>query len=129
MTTSNHFSGVFNTNAVERLLKSADSLDFALASAGSKKPSAAALSARPAAADFGSLEAVFGVSDITATLFDDWLANDLHHVGFMNTSDEPALSSSASDSDSSNSPRISNESDSPIVGFDSIASDAELIQS
>ncbi|KAI8360213.1 hypothetical protein B0O80DRAFT_197164 [Mortierella sp. GBAus27b] len=40
-----------------------------------------------------------------------------------------ASSSSDSDSSSSNSPRISIESDSPVVGFDSIASDAELIQS
>jgi hypothetical protein len=76
--------------------------------------------------DFG-FDTIFGATgDISATLFDDWLANDLQQVGFLGQ-DEPL--SSSSDSDSSNSPRISNESDSPVVGFDSIASDAELIQS
>ncbi|KAI7820116.1 hypothetical protein BC939DRAFT_239174 [Gamsiella multidivaricata] len=44
-------------------------------------------------------------------------------------SQDESLCSSDSDSSSNNSPRISNESDSPVVGFDSIASDTELIQS
>ncbi|KAF9366438.1 hypothetical protein BGX34_002713 [Mortierella sp. NVP85] len=115
----------FSAGTAERLIKSADALDFALQGANKKSSSTAAVS-RPLL-DFG-FDTIFGATgDISATLFDDWLANDLQQVGFLGQ-DEP-LSSSSSDSDSSNSPRISNESDSPVVGFDSIASDAELIQS
>ncbi|KAF9358763.1 hypothetical protein BGX26_000975 [Mortierella sp. AD094] len=125
MTTPN-FNTAFSAGTAERLMKSADSLDFALQGAN-KKGTATGLS-RQGLLDFGSLDSIFGgVSDISATLFDDWLANDLQQAGFLNQDD--SLCSSSSDSDSNNSPRISNESDSPVVGFDSIASDAELIQS
>ncbi|KAF9172482.1 hypothetical protein BGX21_003210 [Mortierella sp. AD011] len=124
MTTTN-FNTTFNAGTAERLMKSADSLDFALQGAN-KKGLATGLS-RQGLLDFGSLDSIFGgVSDISATLFDDWLANDLQQAGFL--SHDESLCSSSSDSDS-NSPRISNQSDSPVVGFDSIASDAELIQS
>ncbi|KAF9924259.1 hypothetical protein FBU30_005732 [Linnemannia zychae] len=121
MTTNNAFSA-FNAGTAERLMMSADSLDFALQ--GNKKNNAP----RQDAIDFNSLDSIFSNShDLSASLFDDWLANDLQHVGYMGNED-PALSSS--DSDSNNSPLLSsNESDSPVVGFDSIASDAELIQS
>jgi hypothetical protein len=116
----------FSAGTAERLIKSADALDFALQGANKKSSSNTAAVSRPLL-DFG-FDTIFGATgDISATLFDDWLANDLQQVGFLGQ-DEP-LSSSSSDSDSSNSPRISNESDSPVVGFDSIASDAELIQS
>lgn len=78
--------------------------------------------------DYSSLDSIFNTSnDLSASLFDDWLANDLQQVGYLGNED-PSLSSS--DSDSNNSPLLSsNESDSPVVGFDSIASDAEFIQS
>lgn len=77
--------------------------------------------------DYSSLDSIFSTSnDLSASLFDDWLANDLQQVGYLGNED-PALSSS--DSDSNNSPLLSNESDSPVVGFDSIASDADFIQS
>ncbi|KAF9958486.1 hypothetical protein BGZ65_001409 [Modicella reniformis] len=131
MTTDNY--NMFSAGAAERLIKSADALDFALQSANNnnnnKKTTATNAISRQGLFDFGSLDSIFGgtTGELSATLFDDWLANDLQQVGFM-AQDEP-LSSSSSDSDSSNSPRISNESDSPVVGFDSIASDAELIQS
>ncbi|KAG0002564.1 hypothetical protein BGZ80_002890 [Entomortierella chlamydospora] len=123
MTTTNFTT--FSAGTAERLMKSADSLDFALQGAN-KKGLTTGLS-RQGLLDFGSLDSIFGgVSDISATLFDDWLANDLQQAGFL--SHDESLCSSPSDSDS-NSPRISNQSDSPVVGFDSIASDAELIQS
>ncbi|KAF9109603.1 hypothetical protein BGX27_007422 [Mortierella sp. AM989] len=125
MTTTNNFNTAFSAGTAERLMKSADSLDFALQGAN-KKTTANGLS-RQGLLDFGSLDSIFGgVSDISATLFDDWLANDLQQVGFMSQDDSLC---SSSDSESNNSPRISNESDSPVVGFDSIASDAELIHS
>ena len=76
--------------------------------------------------DFGSLDTVFGSSELSVSLFDDWLSNDLEQAGFTSQDD-----SSSSDSDSNiHSPVLSSKSnDSPILGFDSIASDAELIQS
>lgn len=121
MTTNNTFTA-FNAGAAERLMMSADSLDFALQ--GNNKKTTAP---RQDLIDFSSLDSIFSSSnDLSASLFDDWLANDLQQVGYMGQED-PALSSS--DSDSNNSPLLSNESDSPVVGFDSIASDAELIQS
>ncbi|KAF8951665.1 hypothetical protein BGZ46_003866 [Entomortierella lignicola] len=127
MTTTNNFNTAFSAGTAERLMKSADSLDFALQGATNKKSTTTGLS-RQGLLDFGSLDSIFGgsVSDISATLFDDWLANDLQQAGFLSQDD--ALCSS-SDSDSNNSPRISNESDSPVVGFDSIASDSDLVQS
>lgn len=74
--------------------------------------------------DFGSLDTVFGSSELSASLFDDWLSNDLEQAGFSSQDD------SSSDSDSnSHSPVLSSKGDSPVVGFDSIASDADLIQS
>ncbi|GJJ68853.1 hypothetical protein EMPS_01199 [Entomortierella parvispora] len=109
-----------NTGAIfaERLLKSADSLDFALSSPDKKGLS------RQGLIDFGSLDTVFGSSELSATLFDDWLSNDLEQAGFSSQDD------SSSDSDSnSHSPVLSSKSDSPVVGFDSISSDAELVQS
>ncbi|KAF9125588.1 hypothetical protein BGW39_007294 [Mortierella sp. 14UC] len=120
MTTNNAFPA-FNAGTAERLMMSADSLDFALQ--GNKKTTA-----RQDLIDYSSLDSIFSSSnDLSASLFDDWLANDLQQVGYMGNED-PALSSS--DSDSNNSPLLSsNESDSPVLGFDSIASDAELIQS
>ncbi|KAG0258632.1 hypothetical protein BG011_003158 [Mortierella polycephala] len=106
-TTINH---PFSAGAAERLMKSADSLDFALQGATKKSATAATASL------YGNL---FDATDLSATLFDDWLANDLQHVGFINQDDPSSMS--ASDLDS-------NHSDSPVVGFDSIASDIELIQ-
>ncbi|KAF9905778.1 hypothetical protein EC991_001316 [Linnemannia zychae] len=120
MTTNNAFPA-FNAGTAERLMMSADSLDFALQ--GNKKTTA-----RQDLIDYSSLDSIFSSSnDLSASLFDDWLANDLQQVGYMSNED-PAISSS--DSDSNNSPLLSsNESDSPVLGFDSIASDSELIQS
>ncbi|KAG0281841.1 hypothetical protein BGZ95_008983 [Linnemannia exigua] len=119
MTTNNAFPA-FNAGTAERLMMSADSLDFALQ--GNKKTAA-----RQDLIDYSSLDSIFNTSnDLSASLFDDWLANDLQQVGYMSNED-PSFSS---DSDSNSSPLLSsNESDSPVVGFDSIASDAELIQS
>ncbi|KAG0053411.1 hypothetical protein BGZ83_001177 [Gryganskiella cystojenkinii] len=112
-----------NTSTVfaERLLKSADSLDFALSGPDKKNASVS----RQGLLDFGGLDTVFASSELSATLFDDWLSNDLEQAGFTSQDD-----SSSSDSDSnSHSPVLSSKSnDSPILGFDSIASD-ELIQS
>jgi hypothetical protein len=122
MTTNNTFAA-FNAGTAERLMMSADSLDFALQ--GNHKK---ATTARQDLIDYSSLDSIFSTSnDLSASLFDDWLANDLQQVGYLGNED-PALSSS--DSDSNNSPLLSsNESDSPVVGFDSIASDADFIQS
>ncbi|KAF9147937.1 hypothetical protein BG015_010349 [Linnemannia schmuckeri] len=121
MTTNNIFTA-FNAGTAERLMMSADSLDFALQGNNKK-----ATTARQDLIDYSSLDSIFSTSnDLSASLFDDWLANDLQQVGYLGNED-PALSSS--DSDSNNSPLLSNESDSPVVGFDSIASDAEFIQS
>ncbi|KAG0065892.1 hypothetical protein BGZ89_007824 [Linnemannia elongata] len=121
MTTNNTFSA-FNAGTAERLMMSADSLDFALQGNNKK-----ATAARQELIDYSSLDSIFSTSnDLSASLFDDWLANDLQQVGYLNNED-PSLSS---DSDSNNSPLLSsNESDSPVVGFDSIASDADFIQS
>ncbi|KAF9293674.1 hypothetical protein BGZ88_005045 [Linnemannia elongata] len=118
MTTNN----AFNAGTAERLMMSADSLDFALQGNNKK-----ATAARQELIDYSSLDSIFSTSnDLSASLFDDWLANDLQQVGYLNNED-PSLSS---DSDSNNSPLLSsNESDSPVVGFDSIASDADFIQS
>ncbi|KAF9545955.1 hypothetical protein KI688_001382 [Linnemannia hyalina] len=121
MTTNNTFTA-FNAGTAERLMMSADSLDFALQGNNKK-----ATTARQELIDYSSLDSIFSTSnDLSASLFDDWLANDLQQVGYLGNED-PALSS---DSDSNNSPLLSsNESDSPVVGFDSIASDADFIQS
>ncbi|KAG0017059.1 hypothetical protein BGZ81_010931, partial [Podila clonocystis] len=94
-------------SAAERLLKSADSLDFALAQDSNKKASFAP-SRQGFLHDFGSLYTVFGSTDLSATLFDDWLSSDLQQAGHS-----PVLS----------------EQDSPELGFDSITSDADLIHS
>ncbi|KAG0329371.1 hypothetical protein BGZ99_002377 [Dissophora globulifera] len=119
----------FSAGAAERLIKSADSLDFALQGVN-KKPANAANVSRQSLLDYGSLDSVFGgATDLSASLFDDWLANDLHQVGFMSHDDALYPSSSSSESESGNSPHLGSESDSPVVGFDSIASDGELIQS
>ncbi|KAF9096075.1 hypothetical protein BGX29_008342 [Mortierella sp. GBA35] len=121
MTTNNNTFTSFNAGAAERLMMSADSLDFALQ--GTNKKTTAP---RQDLIDYSSLDSIFSSSnDLSASLFDDWLANDLQQVGYIGQED-PALSS---DSESNNSPVLSNESDSPVLGFDSIASDAELIQS
>ncbi|KAG0206632.1 hypothetical protein BGX28_001971 [Mortierella sp. GBA30] len=116
-----------NTNsstfgASERLRKSAGSLDFALA--GQDKQNAGL--SRQGLLDFGSLDPAFGSTELSTTLFDDWLSGDLQQVGFMSQED----SSSSSDSDSgSPSPVLSAKNDSPVVGFDSIASDTDLTSS
>ncbi|KAF8948849.1 hypothetical protein BGZ47_002009 [Haplosporangium gracile] len=121
MTTNNTFTA-FNAGTAERLMMSADSLDFALQGNNKK-----ATTTRQDLIDYSSLDSIFSTSnDLSASLFDDWLANDLQQVGYLSNED-PTLSSS--DSDSNNSPLLSSESDSPVVGFDSIASDAEFIQS
>ncbi|KAG0291286.1 hypothetical protein BGZ96_005323 [Linnemannia gamsii] len=121
MTTNNTFSA-FNAGTTERLMMSADSLDFALQGNNKK-----ATTARQDLIDYSSLDSIFNTSnDLSASLFDDWLANDLQQVGYLGNED-PSFSSS--DSDSSSPLLSSNESDSPVVGFDSIASDAEFIQS
>ncbi|KAG0203321.1 hypothetical protein BGX28_004378 [Mortierella sp. GBA30] len=118
MTTTNTHS--FSAGAAERLMKSAESLDFAL-QGNTKTATATATLPRQGFADFGSFDAIFGdTSDLSATLFDDWLANDLQQVGFMSHEESSPSSSSESDSD---------KGDSPVVGFESIASDAELVQS
>ncbi|KAF9187151.1 hypothetical protein BGZ51_001533 [Haplosporangium sp. Z 767] len=109
--------------ATERLLKSADSLNFALTGQDKKNTGLS----RQGLLDFGSLDPVFGSTELSASLFDDWLSNDLQQAGFIGQED--LSSSSDSDSTSSHSPVLSNKSDSPIVGFDSISSDTDLIQS
>ncbi|KAF9319999.1 hypothetical protein BG003_007525 [Podila horticola] len=115
-------------SAAERLLKSADSLDFALAQDSNKKASFAP-SRQGFLNDFGSLDTVFGSTDLSATLFDDWLSSDLQQAGFLSQQQqEDSSSSSSSDSDNSHSPVLS-EQDSPALGFDSITSDADLIHS
>ncbi|KAF9327866.1 hypothetical protein BG006_008897 [Podila minutissima] len=116
-------------SAAERLLKSADSLDSALAQDSNKKASFAP-SRQGFLHDFGSLDTVFGSTDLSATLFDDWLSGDLQQAGFLSQQQhqEDSSSSSASDSDNSHSPVLS-EQDSPALGFDSITSDADLIHS
>ncbi|KAF9214542.1 hypothetical protein BGZ59_003467, partial [Podila verticillata] len=127
-TTSTAFS------AAERLLKSADSLDFALAQDSNKK--AFTPSRQGFLHDFGSLDTVFGLTDLSATLFDDWLSNDLQQAGFLSQQqqqqqqqeNDSSSSSSSSDSENSHSPVLSEE-DSPALGFDSITSDADLIHS
>ncbi|OAQ28505.1 hypothetical protein K457DRAFT_554484 [Linnemannia elongata AG-77] len=73
MTTNNTFSA-FNAGTAERLMMSADSLDFALQ--GNNKKATAARQEL----------------DLSASLFDDWLANDLQQVGYLNNED-PSLSS------------------------------------
>ncbi|CAO3569813.1 unnamed protein product [Mortierella alpina] len=118
----------FSAGAAERLLKSAESLDFALQGNLKTTTTTATSIPRQGFADFGAFDSIFGDSpDLSTTLFDDWLANDLHQVGFM--SHDESSASSASESDSNNSPRLSEKSDSPVVGFDSITSDADLVQS
>ncbi|KAF9934553.1 hypothetical protein BGZ75_002242 [Mortierella antarctica] len=122
MTTTNNLP--FSAGAAERLLKSAESLDFALQGNLKSTTTTASSIPRQGFADFGSFDSIFGDSpDLSTTLFDDWLANDLHQVGFM--SHDESSASSSSESDSNNSPRLSEKSDSPVVGFDSIASDAD----
>ncbi|KAF9429024.1 hypothetical protein BGZ76_001955 [Entomortierella beljakovae] len=107
--------------ASERLIKSADTLDFALAYQDKKTVSLS----RQGLHDSGSLDTVFGSTELSASLFDDWLSNDLHQAGFT------GYEEFSSDSDSSNghSPVLSCKSDSPALGFDSITSDSDLIQS
>ncbi|CAO3571956.1 unnamed protein product [Mortierella alpina] len=108
--------------ATERLIKSADALDFALMGQDKKNASLS----RQGLLDFGSLDPVFGSTEISTSLFDDWLSGDLQQVGFMSQEDP----SSSSDSDSnSHSPVLSAKSDSPVLGFDSIASDTDLVHS
>ncbi|KAF9435925.1 hypothetical protein BGZ76_005221 [Entomortierella beljakovae] len=119
------FNTTFSAGTAERLMKSADSLDFALQGTN-KKITTTGLS-RQGLIDFGSFDIFGGVSDISATLFDDWLANDLQQVGFLGQDD--SLNSSSDSDSNNNSPLISNGNDSPVIGFDSITSDAELIQS
>ncbi|KAF9417881.1 hypothetical protein BGZ94_009849 [Podila epigama] len=124
MTTINN-NITFGTAA--RLLKSADSLDFALAPDAKK-------GARTGLLDLSPLDTVFGSTDLSATaLFDDWLSGDLQQAGFLSQGESSA---SSSDSDSStHSPVFSQRNgddtagDSPALGFDSIASDADLIRS
>ena len=126
MTTTNNLP--FSAGAAERLLKSAESLDYALQGNLKTTNTTATSIPRQGFADFGAFDSIFGDSpDLSTTLFDDWLANDLHQVGFM-SHDESSASSSSSESDSNNSPRLSEKSDSPVVGFDSIASDADMAQ-
>ncbi|KAF9561556.1 hypothetical protein EC968_005677 [Mortierella alpina] len=126
MTTTNNLP--FSAGAAERLLKSAESLDFALQGNLKTTTTTAANIPRQGFADFGAFDSIFGDSpDLSTTLFDDWLANDLHQVGFM--SHDESSASSSSESDSNNSPRLSEKSDSPVVGFESIASDVDLVQS
>ncbi|KAG0314551.1 hypothetical protein BG000_005505, partial [Podila horticola] len=100
-TPTNNF---FASAAAERLLQSASSLDSALSS--DKK--------RNSLVDFGCLDTIFGASELSATLFDDWLMNDVQQASLLGTQDDFANFSSDSDS---------NSGDSPVVGFDSIASD------
>ncbi|KAF9977963.1 hypothetical protein BGZ73_004246 [Actinomortierella ambigua] len=112
-------------SAAERLLQSADSLDFALTSNQDKKVLASAngQTIRQGLFDLGSFDSLFegANSDLSTNLFDDWLSNDLQQAGFASQSD-------ISDADST-SPAISMRSlddmgsDSPAIGFDSIASD------
>ncbi|KAF9939810.1 hypothetical protein BGZ67_008918 [Mortierella alpina] len=108
--------------ATKRLIKSADALDFALAGQDKKNASLS----RQGLLDFGSLDPVFGSTELSTSLFDDWLSGDLQQVGF--TSQEDPSSSSDSDSNS-HSPVLSAKSDSPVLGFDSIASDTDLVHS
>ncbi|KAG0030700.1 hypothetical protein BGZ81_002329 [Podila clonocystis] len=103
--TNNNF---FASAAAERLLQSANSLDSALSS--DKK--------RNSLVDFGSLDTIFGASELSATLFDDWLMNDVQQASLLGTQEDFANFSSDSDS---------NSGDSPVVGFDSIASDVDLM--
>ncbi|KAF8941249.1 hypothetical protein EDD21DRAFT_410843 [Dissophora ornata] len=106
--------------ATERLLRSADSLDFALSSQDKKNAGLP----RQSLLDFGSLDPVFGSTELSASLFDDWLSSDLQQAGFTSQED------SSSDSESNtHSPILSSKSDSPAFGFDSIASDSDLVQS
>ncbi|KAG0250298.1 hypothetical protein DFQ27_009472 [Actinomortierella ambigua] len=112
-------------SAAERLLKSADSLDFALTSNQDKKALASAngQTIRQGLFDLGNFDSLFegANSDLSTNLFDDWLSNDLQQVGFAGQSD-------ISDAESS-SPATSMRSlddmggESPVIGFDSIASD------
>ncbi|KAF9306073.1 hypothetical protein BGZ74_007786 [Mortierella antarctica] len=104
-TPTNNF---FASAAAERLLQSASSLDSALSS--DKK--------RNSLVDFGSLDTIFGASELSATLFDDWLMNDVQQASLLGTQDDFANFSSDSDS---------NSGDSPVVGFDSIATDVDLM--
>ncbi|KAF9110294.1 hypothetical protein BGX27_006552 [Mortierella sp. AM989] len=115
----NNANTVFS--AAERLLKSADTLDFALTGQDKKNTSFS----RQGLLDSGSLDPVFGSTELPSSLFDDWLSGDLHQAGFTGYQDF------SSDSDSSNghSPVLSCRSDSPAFGFDSIASDTDLIRS
>ncbi|KAF9198774.1 hypothetical protein BGZ49_000300 [Haplosporangium sp. Z 27] len=114
-----HINPVFG--ATERLLKSADSLDFALTSQDKKNASFS----RQGLLESGSLDSVFASTEISASLFDDWLSSDLQQAGFTGYQDF------SSDSDSSNghSPVLSSRSESPAFGFDSITSDTDLIHS
>ncbi|KAG0007762.1 hypothetical protein BGZ80_004262 [Entomortierella chlamydospora] len=114
-----HVNPVFG--ATERLLKSADSLDFALTNQDKKSASLT----RQGLPDSGSLDSVFASTELSTSLFDDWLSGDLHQAGFTGYQDF------SSDSDSSNghSPVLSCRSESPAFGFDSIASDTDLIRS
>ncbi|KAF9573652.1 hypothetical protein EC968_008289 [Mortierella alpina] len=108
--------------ATERLIKSADALDFALAGQDKKNASLS----RQGLLDFGSLDPVFGSTEISTSLFDDWLSGDLQQVGFISQED---LSSSSDSDSNSHSPVLSAKSDSPVLGFDSIASDTDLVHS
>ncbi|KAI1317140.1 hypothetical protein EDD11_008931 [Mortierella claussenii] len=129
MTTANNFHNVFSAGAAERLMKSADSLDFALQGTAKKSVADNHTATRQGLFDLASLDGIFAdTGDLSATLFDDWLANDLQQVCFVDQDDTLCSSSASSESDTS-SPRLSHQGDSPVVGFDSIASDAELIQS
>ncbi|KAF9420889.1 hypothetical protein BGZ94_008998 [Podila epigama] len=113
-TTTNNTHNLFSLAAAERLLQSANSLDSALSSDKKQQQ-------RPATAlfDFG-LDTIFNGPELSTNLFDDWLLNDVQQAGFMGNHDDFAATSSSSDSDSNNG-------DSPVVGFDSIISDAELM--
>ncbi|KAF9393715.1 hypothetical protein CPC16_001365 [Podila verticillata] len=105
-TPTNNF---FASATAERLLQSASSLDSALSS--DKKRNGSLV-------DFGSLDTIFGASELSATLFDDWLLNDVQQASLLGPQDDFANFSSDSDS---------NSGDSPIIGFDSIASDVDLM--
>ncbi|KAG0231507.1 hypothetical protein BGW42_000213 [Actinomortierella wolfii] len=112
-------------SATERLLKSADSLDFALTSNQDKKVPASAngQTIRQGLFDLGNFDSLFeGASgDFSTNLFDDWLSNDLQQAGFASQSDisDAELTSPASSMRSLDDAG----SDSPAIGFDSIASD------
>ncbi|KAG0297737.1 hypothetical protein BGZ96_005159 [Linnemannia gamsii] len=137
------------------MVNSTSSLDFALSYQDKKS---AGLRSRQSLLDFGTttsnnsnnsnnskVDATFGpTSEITASLFDDWLSSDLQQAGFAvpTTTTDYDSSSSSSDSESSSPtsshqhilhspillPAKKEEEDSPVVGFASLDRDL-LIQS